>query len=604
MDEQNRNLLMATALSFLVLFVWMMFFQPPPPDRTQQPQQPVTAQGDVTAPRAEGQAATPTLSGVPVETRAAALAKTERVAIETPRLAGSLSLIGGRLDDLKLKDYNVEVGDASQKVTLLSPAGGPNAYYALYGWAPAAGLSFDDVPGATTPWTVESGGTLGIGAPVTLVWDNGKGLIFRRTVEVDENFMFTMTQSVENTTAEDLRMQPYGIVARVGTPEISGFFISHEGLLRTQDGVTAEIDYDDLVDGEIDPTEGGVADKATVAENGWLGFGDKYWLTALIPEAGTGFTGVAKYTAGNDTFQTDMRLPTMTVAAGETTTVATRLFAGAKEWETLRDYQDSFGIDRFIYAIDWGILYFLTIPIFWVLHELNIIVGNMGWSIIGLTLIIKALLLPLAYKSYVSMARMKELQPEMEKVKERVGDDRQKLQQEMMQLYRDKKVNPAAGCLPILPQIPIFFALYKVIFVTIELRHAPFIWWLQDLSVPDPTSILNLFGLLPWGTPPDTSLFFIFSIGVFPVLMGVTMWLQQKLNPAPTDKTQATIFAWMPWVFMFMLGTFASGLVVYWVANNTITFIQQYIIMRSQGVKPNVFGNIIDGFKRMRSAEK
>ena len=228
----------------------------------------------------------------------------------------------------------------------------------------------------------------------------------------------------------------------------------------------------------------------------------------------------------------------------------------------------------------------------------------MGWSIIGLTLIIKAILFPLAYKSYVSMARMKELQPEMEKLKEKHGEDRQAMQQGMMKLYKEKKVNPAAGCLPILLQIPIFFSLYKVIFVTIELRHAPFIWWLTDLSAPDPTSFLNLFGLFPWATPGPESFFAIFSIGVFPILMGVTMWMQQKLNPAPTDKTQAQIFAWMPWVFMFMLGTFASGLVVYWVANNTITFIQQYTIMRSQGVKPDIFGNIMGSFKRTKVVEK
>lgn len=301
-------------------------------------------------------------------------------------------------------------------------------------------------------------------------------------------------------------------------------------------------------------------------------------MTALIPTPGTGFTSVSKYTGKNDTYQTDMRLPTMTIAAGTTAEAKSSLFAGAKEWEAIKHYQDDLGVEQFVDSIDWGWFFFLTKPIFQVLHWLNGLIGNMGWAIIGLTLIIKAILFPLAYKSYVSMARMKELQPEMEKLKEKHGEDRQAMQQGMMKLYKEKKVNPAAGCLPILLQIPIFFSLYKVIFVTIELRHAPFIWWLTDLSAPDPTSILNLFGLLPWGTPGPESFFAIFSIGVFPVLMGITMWMQQKLNPAPTDKTQAQIFAWMPWVFMFMLGTFASGLVVYWVANNTITFIQQYTI--------------------------
>ena len=282
---------------------------------------------------------------------------------------------------------------------------------------------------------------------------------------------------------------------------------------------------------------------------------------------------------------------------GATVSVTTQLFAGAKEWETIREYQDT-GVEGFIDSIDWGWFFFLTKPIFFVLHWLNALIGNMGWSIIGLTLLIKALLFPLAYKSYVSMAKMKELQPQMEKIKEKAGDDRQKLQKEMMELYKKEKVNPASGCLPILLQIPIFFSLYKVIFVTIELRHAPWFGWIKDLSAPDPSSILNLFGLLPYATPEPGSLFFILSLGVLPILLGISMWLQQKLNPAPTDPTQAMIFAWMPWVFMFMLGSFASGLVVYWIANNTITFTQQYLIMRSQGYKPDVFGNIKGGFKR------
>ena len=292
----------------------------------------------------------------------------------------------------------------------------------------------------------------------------------------------------------------------------------------------------------------------------------------------------------------------MTIAPGATQTMTTSLFAGAKRWELITGYQETLQIEQFVDSIDWGMFFFLTKPIFQVLHFMNNLIGNMGWAIISLTILIKALLFPLAYKSYVSMARMKEIQPEMEKIKEKIGDDRQKLQQEMMRLYKEKKVNPAAGCLPILLQIPIFFSLYKVIFVTIELRHAPFFGWIQDLSAPDPTSILNLFGLLPWDAPDPASFLAILSIGVFPILMGISMWMQQKLNPAPTDKTQAQIFAWMPWVFMFMLGRFASGLVVYWVANNTITFTQQYLIMRSQGVKPDVFGNIIKGLNRKKAA--
>jgi len=324
-------------------------------------------------------------------------------------------------------------------------------------------------------------------------------------------------------------------------------------------------------------------------------------MTTLIPDAGTPFTAVAKYLASEDIYQTDMRLDLVEVAPGSTQTVTTRMFAGAKEWETIRGYERDGGVPQFIDSIDWGWFYFLTKPIFQLLHWLNAIIGNMGWAIIALTLIIKAVLFPLAYRSYVAMAKMKNLQPQMEKIKEQAGDDKQKLQQEVMALYKKEKVNPASGCLPILVQIPIFFSLYKVIFVTIELRHAPFIGWIKDLSAPDPTSWMNLFGALPYEIPAFLGLL---SIGIWPILMGVTMWLQQKLNPAPPDPTQAMIFAWMPWVFMFMLGTFASGLVIYWVANNTITFIQQYTIMRSQGMKPDLFGNIRSSFKKREAPEE
>jgi YidC/Oxa1 family membrane protein insertase len=311
---------------------------------------------------------------------------------------------------------------------------------------------------------------------------------------------------------------------------------------------------------------------------------------------------VTKYVAATDVFQVETRQPVITVAAGTVASSTSRLFAGAKEWETIRAYQDEGGIAGFIDSIDWGWFYFLTKPIFLVLHWLHGLIGNMGLAIIGLTFVLKIIVLPLAYKSYVSMARMKELQPELEALKERAGDDKQKLQKEMMQLYKDKKVNPAAGCLPVLIQIPIFFSLYKVIFVTIELRHAPFFGWLRDLSAPDPSSLFNLFGLLPWAAPAQGTILALVFIGVLPILLGITMWLQQKLNPAPTDPSQAMIFAWMPWVFMFMLGGFASGLVVYWIANNTITFAQQYLIMRGHGHKPDIFGNIKSGMNRKKGS--
>jgi len=379
-------------------------------------------------------------------------------------------------------------------------------------------------------------------------------------------------------------LRPYGIVARHGEPEQIGFFIQHEGVVRMSDESMEEINYDDMQDLTTQES------RIEVEENGWTGFSDQYWMTALIPTPGSSFRSTAK--SSNDIYQIETVYPQVNVAAGGNVSSSSQFFAGAQEWEVIRGYQNDLGIDRFLDSIDWGWFFFLTKPIFAVLHWLNGLIGNMGWAIIGLTLIIKALLLPLAYKSYVSMAKMRELAPEMEKLKEAAGDDREKLQKGMMALYKDNKVNPASGCLPILMQIPIFFSLYKVIFVTIELRHAPWVGWVKDLSAPDTSSIFNLFGVLPWGTPDPESFLSIIFIGILPIFLGISMWLQQKLNPPVTDPTQRMIFAWMPWVFMFMLGSFASGLVLYWIANNTITFIQQYAIMRSQGFKPDLFGNI------------
>ncbi len=611
MEDQNKNLILATALSALVILVWVVFFPPETPPDTQTPRQTTSATTTTGTP-GQQVAQTPTApdktAGTPnasaaaakVETRAQALAQSKRIAIDTPRLSGSISLKGGRIDDISLNDYHTEVDPKSPRITLLSPAGGPGAYYVLYGWAPVGKLDYAEVPGADTPWKVESGDRVTVETPVTLVWNNGKGLTFRRTISVDKNYMFTVRQTVTNDTGAPVELAPYGIIARHGDPKVAGYRILHEGVVASADDRLIEITYKKMK--KLDPLNGepGLGELRKVERNGWIGFTDKYWMTTLVPLKDQSFTAVAKYLPKRSIYQTDARLPIMTVAPGKTAAASTMLFAGAKEWETIRNYQDKLGIEQFVDSIDWGWFFFLTKPIFQVLHFMNKVLGNMGWAIISLTILIKALMFPLAYKSYVSMARMKELQPEIEKMKERVGDDKQKLQQEMMKLYKEKKVNPAAGCLPILLQIPIFFSLYKVIFVTIELYHAPFVLWIKDLSAPDPTSIINLFGLLPWDAPAPGSPLSILSLGVLPILLGISMWLQQKLNPAPADKMQAQIFAWMPWVFMFMLGRFASGLVLYWVANNTITFTQQYIILRSQGVKPDVFGNIISSFKRSK----
>ncbi|MBY6113622.1 membrane protein insertase YidC [Mameliella alba] len=601
MDDQNKNLLLATALSMVVILVWFLLF--PPPDPAEDPNAPVAAEtgapvapdGVASAPRA----ADP-VGGAPVPGAAPAAdaAEAPRLPLDSARLEGSISLTGGRIDDLRLKDYHVELSKESPIVQLLDPVSSTNPYYALFGWAPGNGLALADVPGANTAWTVESGETLTPDNPVTLLWESPAGLVFRRTISVDEDFMFSVTQSVENTGDKTVSLAPYGVLARHGEPDdLKNFFVLFEGALQMSDGILEQTKYSNMPDLDVVPSEGTQATVERVQEAGWIGFTDHYWMATLIPDSGTPFKSVVKYDARRDIYQTEAVLPTIELAPGTTQEVSSKLFAGAKEWETIREYQKA-GIDRFLDSIDWGWFFFLTKPMFAVLHWLNLYIGNMGLAIIGLTILLKAVLFPLAYKSYASMAKMKELQPEMEKLKERAGDDREKLQKEMMALYKKEKVNPAAGCLPILLQIPIFFSLYKVIFVTLELRHANFFGPFNDLSAPDPTSIFNLFGLLPWASPDPQSILALIFIGILPLLLGISMWLQQKLNPAPADPTQQMIFAWMPWVFMFMLGGFASGLVVYWITNNVITFIQQYLIMRSHGYTPDILGNIKAGVKK------
>jgi YidC/Oxa1 family membrane protein insertase len=605
-QNQNRNLILAMALSMGVILLWSIMFPPEEPAVDPAANDPaavavVDEDGNEVAlvPPAAGTADGTTTEDAPEE-----LVESPRIEIDTPSLYGSIALTGGRLDDLLLRNYRETLDESSDNVRLLSPVGQAGAYYALYGWTPGGSLDFDQVPGSNTPWELEEGQSLTVETPVTLRWDNGSGLIFRRVISVDEDYLFTVTQTVENTGDTDVRLAPYGIVARHGLPEdLQNFFILHEGVVQNSDGSLNELDYDGMTDMDFVQREGAQAEVTEVTESGWIGFTDKYWMTTLVPGSGQPFTAVSRYVPGSEIYQTEARLPAVTVAPGETAESTTRLFAGAKEWETIRRYENEEGIDGFLDSIDWGWFYFLTKPIFWLLHNLHVLIGNMGIAIIALTLLIKAILFPLAYRSYVSMAKMKELQPEMEKLKERAGDDREAMQKGMMELYKKNKVNPASGCLPILLQIPIFFSLYKVIFVTLELRHAPFFGWLTDLSAPDTSSIYNLFGLLPWGTPEPGSIMALVFIGILPLLLGISMWLQQKLNPAPTDPTQQMIFAWMPWVFMFMLGSFASGLIVYWITNNTITFIQQYIIMRSHGHKPDVFGNIRRSMSRKKKSE-
>ena len=599
MNDQNKNLILASVLSFIVIITWFILFPPPEPvTRDIESAQQQSEESNL-APNAD------TANAPLIETGETEIAvEAERIQIENELLTGAISTQGGRIDQLSLKKYRNTISEDSDIVTLLSPVGKPEAYYAAFGWAPAVGIKPDQVPDPNTIWTVVGNNILTPSSPISLVWDNGNGVKFMRKISIDEKYMFTVEQGIENNSGSEISLRPYGLLRRHGEPkDMKNFFILHEGIIRMSDGELSEEDYGDIADLPILEKEGTHAERVEVQNSGWTGFTDHYWMTTLIPDQSSSFRSTTKYFAAQDIYQVEAVMPSTVIADGSSTSISTQLFAGAKEWDTIRKYEKA-GVTGFLDSIDWGWFFFLTKPMFAVLHWLNVIIGNMGWAIIGLTLIIKAVLFPLAYKSYASMAKMKELQPEMEKIKERVGDDRQKLQQEMMGLYKKEKVNPASGCLPILIQIPIFFSLYKVIFVTLELRHEPWFGWIKDLSAPDPSTILNLFGLLPWANPTTPgSILAIISLGILPILLGVSMWLQQKLNPAPTDKTQAMIFAWMPWVFMFMLGTFASGLVIYWIANNTITFIQQYLIMRRQGYKPDVFGNILDSFKKKKGVE-
>ena len=599
MDDQNKNLLLAILLSLGVIACSLYLFPPP--------EVPVTDDGTgqtttdiASSPTADA----PDTADTPAGEEEAAISDAPRVPIDTANVVGSISLLGGRIDELSLKNYRDTIEPGSDIVQLLRPVGTDEAYQAYFAWAPGGDLTRDDVPGANTLWSLSNGATLTPQDPVSLSWSNNKGLTFTRTISIDDSYMFTVEQTVTNTGTTPLRVAPEGWLERVGEPsDLRGFFILHEGAIRQGDDERDYVKYKAMRKYEAGNRWSGggtVADVAEVTTGGWVGFTDHFWMTTLIPDADQPFTAVLQYDTRRNIYRAITRQQTLDVAPGETKSVQTRLFAGAKEWGAIRAYQNKEDVRNFLDTIDWGWFFFLTKPIFWLLHNINAIIGNMGWSIIVLTLIIKAALLPLAYKSYVSMAKMKELQPRMQEIKETAGDDRQKLQKEMMDLYRKEKVNPAAGCLPILMQIPIFFSLYKVIFVTLELRHAPWIGWIKDLSAPDPSSLMNLWGILPWDSPEPGSILALIFIGILPLLLGVSMWLQQKLNPAPTDPTQQMIFAWMPWIFMFMLGSFASGLVLYWIANNTITFSQQYMIMRSQGYKPDVFDNIKSGFQKRK----
>ncbi|QIB34182.1 membrane protein insertase YidC [Ancylobacter pratisalsi] len=598
MTSENRNMIVAIVLSMAVLIAWQFFSGVPQMEAQRQQQaQEQTAQ-QAAQPGAQSAAPAPgTVAPAPAAlppkamTRAEALARSPRVAIDTPRVIGSVSLKGGRVDDLSLKDYRETVDPTSPIIVLLSPSGGPNPFYAEFGWVPGAGSNVK-VPGSDTVWTAPEGATLTPTTPLVLSYDNGEGLTFLRTISIDENYMFHVVDEVDNATGEQIALHPYALVSRHGTPHTLGYYILHEGLIGvTTDGGLHEIKYKDIAEkkSQTFPSVGG-----------WLGITDKYWAATVIP--GSEEKVQARFSAtqtGNDLiYQTDFLGDAVTVAPGAKATTDGRLFAGAKVVRVVDGYQKQYNIDRFDLLIDWGWFYFITKPMFIVIDWIYHLVGNFGLAILAVTVLVKLIFFPLANKSYASMAKMKAVQPEIQGLRERYGDDKVKLQQAMMEIYKKEKINPVAGCLPIVIQIPVFFSLYKVLFVTIEMRHAPFFGWIKDLSAPDPTTIFNLFGLIPWDPATVPVIGHFLMLGVWPIIMGCTMWAQMKLNPAPPDPTQKMIFDWMPLIFTFMLAGFASGLVIYWAWNNTLSVIQQSIIMRKNGVKVELWGNLKSMFVR------
>ncbi|MDP2699604.1 membrane protein insertase YidC [Thalassospira sp.] len=569
MNEQ-RNLWIAIATSVVILLGFQFFFAPEPSDAVREAQ--ISEELGVNGTVPQPSATTPTVPGmpaVPTINRDAALAGSPRISIDTPRVKGSIRLVGSLIDDIQLQDYRETEDDNSPLIHVLNPAGGNDAYFAEFGWV--ASDRNIVVPNSETQWQADSE-TLTPENPVTLSWDNGAGLVFERTISIDENYMFSVKQSVQNDSGSNVVLHPYGLISRKGLPTTAGFYILHEGPLGVIDGTLTEIDYDDLVDSK--------AAKEYKTTGGWLGLTDKYWLVALAPTQDEALTARFSHHLENNTdkFQTDYLGSGRDIASGTSATSETRLFAGAKEVTLLDQYAEEYGITNFDLAIDFGWFYFLTKPFFLFLQWLNHLVGNFGVSILIFTVLVKAVLYPLANKSYKSMSAMKKLQPQIVKLREQFADDRQRQQQEMMAIYKREKINPASGCLPIVVQIPVFFALYKVLFVSIEMRHAPFFGWIQDLSAPDPTSLFNLFGLIPWDPPQ------MLMIGVWPLIMGVTMFLQQKLNPAPADPTQAKIMMFLPLIFTVMLASFPAGLVIYWAWNNLLSIAQQRYIMYKMGM--------------------
>jgi YidC/Oxa1 family membrane protein insertase len=568
MNDQ-KNLLLFVVFFLGVMTAWNYFYETPKTERLVTQAQQARSQDGSTVHQ-------PSLpEHAPLETHVKAreeiIAEASRVKIDTPKLKGSINLKGARLDDLVLKNYHETISPKSPEIVVFAPEQTQAPYFAEFGWAsnnPALKL-----PSADTLWQADATDPLGAQDRI-LTWDNGEGVNFEQKIHLDADYLFTVTHTVVNHTSQPLKLYPYGRITRRGTPQTAGFFILHEGPIGFLNNHLEEFKYDDL------------KEKKEIkfnCEGGWIGLTDKYWLSALIPAQNKKFEYVfrSNSSANADSYTTGYYGEGVTLAPGERFEFPHHLFAGAKVLDLLDRYEEELGVKHFDLAVDFGWFYFLTKPMFHLLEIFKNFIGNFGLAILLMTVILKLLFFPLANKSYRSMAKMRALQPKMDKIRERHADDKLKLNQELMELYKKEKVNPMAGCLPIIIQIPVFFALYKVLFVSIEMRQAPFYGWIHDLSAPDPTSLFNLFGLIPW-TPPS-----FLMIGAWPIVMGLTMLIQQKLNPAPADPIQAKMFMVMPLVLTVMLAQFPAGLVIYWAWSNMLSILQQWVIMRSTTIAMN-----------------
>ena len=560
----NRNVFVAIALSMSVLLFWGAFFDTPKQQRN------VVSQKQERNLNSSTNQITPDINQFKTETtlsRKDAITQNDRVIIKNDNVEGSISLKGAVIDDLSFIKYKKELKN-EDKVVFLNPKEIADGYYVETGWSSIGNKI--KVPNIETQWSVKGNKLLNQNNSVTLIWNNGEGIIFKKIVSLDDKFLFKIKQEVQNNTKEDLELYPYAQITRNKKPDdVQGFYILHEGFIGVFDGELKEDGYDDIKEKKISRN----------ADNGWLGITDKYWMTAVVPPKNENFKSTFLF---KDTFKANyIQNSPVSIKSSKGASNEIRVFAAAKEVDTVDGYAISEDIEKFDLVIDWGWFYFFTKPLFFVIDYLFNLSGNFGIAIVLITLAIRIVFFPLANYSFRSMAKMKALQPEMVRLKELHKEDKVKLQQEMMALYRKEKINPASGCLPILIQIPFFFAIYKMLFISLEMRHQPFFGWIQDLSSKDPTTIFNLFGLIPWDPPG------FLIIGIWPILMGLTMYLQQKLNPAPADPIQAKIFAFFPLFLTIILAPFPSGLVVYWTVNNILTIAQQWVIMRKTKIKTN-----------------